>query len=77
MRVTLAGEDTRVLSQNLLCTIIVPKGKDESVQPIVPLGALVTELGCALHWTKTSLKLIHPRHGHLRVQLRNNCPGCC
>ena len=74
VRVTLAGEDTRVLNQNPLGTIIVPKEKDESVQPIVPLGALVTELGCVLHWTKTSLKLVHPRHGHLRVQLRNNCP---
>ena len=74
VKVTLAGEDTKVLNQTALGTIIVPDDKGQGIQPIVPLGALITELGCTLHWTRNYLKLIHPRHGSLRVQLRNNCP---
>ena len=74
VKVTLAGEDTKVLNQTALGTIIVPDDKGQGIQPIVPLGALITELGCTLHWTRNYLKLIHPRHGNLRVQLRNNCP---
>ena len=74
VKVTLAGEDMKVLNQTALGTIIVPDDKGQGIQPIVPLGALITDLGCTLHWTRSSLRLTHPQHGNLRVRLRNNCP---
>ena len=72
--VTLAGDDTRVLSQTPLGTIVVPETSSTLVQPIVPLGALVHDLGCKLWWTKSALKLVHPKHGALKVAIRNKCP---
>ena len=38
------------------------------------VGALVEVLGCTIKWTKTALKIWHPKHGHLKVGLRNRCP---
>ena len=38
------------------------------------MGALVAVLGCTIKWTKTALKIWHPKHGHLKVGLRNRCP---
>ena len=72
--VTLAGDGKQVLAQNPYGTIIIPEAKAEGVQPIVPLGALMTDLGCSLHWTKHSLKLVHPRHGRLKVAMKGRCP---
>ena len=72
--VTLAGEDTKVLNQTLLGTIVVPESTTSVVQPIVLLGALIHDLGCKLSWTKRSLKLVHPIHGALKVAIRNKCP---
>ena len=74
VKVTLAGEDTKILNQTPLGTIVVQKNQGTQIQPIVPLGALMTELGCTLHWTKSALRLHHPRHGRLKVTLKNNCP---
>ena len=74
MVVTLAGDGTKVLSQNQWGTIVIPEQQAEKVQPIVPLGALITELGCTLHWTQKELKLNHPRHGRIKVSLRGRCP---
>ena len=62
--VTLAGE------QSQLGMILVPSPS----QPIVPMGALVEVLGCKIKWTKTAPKIWHPKHGHLKVGLRNRCP---
>ena len=41
---------------------------------MIPEGALVEVLGCTIKWTKTALKIWHPKHGHLKVGLRNRCP---
>ena len=74
MTVSLAGDGKQVLAQNPYGTIIIPEAKAAGVQPIVPLGALMTDLGCSLRWTKHSLKLVHPRHGRLKVALKGRCP---
>ena len=72
--VTLAGDGTAQLAQNQMGTILIPKDKAEGVQPIVPLGALIMDLGCSLSWSKSHLRLVHPRHGQLRVELKGRCP---
>ena len=43
--------------------------------PILPLGALVQELGCDLTWTrKGGLKVVHPQFGVLRTFVKGNHP---
>ena len=76
VRVTLAGEEERILRQNPQGTVLVPSvsGDGESTQPIVPMGALISELGCSLRWKPDGLHLLHPQRGHIRVQVKNNCP---
>ena len=69
--VTLAGDEKATLQQSQLGTILVPSPS----KPIVPMGALVEVLGCTIKWTKTALKIWHPKHGHLKVGLRNRCSG--
>ena len=38
------------------------------------MGALVEVLGCSVKWTPKVLKITHPKHGNLKVSLRNRCP---
>ena len=38
------------------------------------MGALVKVLGCSVKWTLKVLKITHPKHGNLKVSLRNRCP---
>ncbi|CAE7943851.1 GIP [Symbiodinium sp. KB8] len=72
VKVTLAGEDEKILKQNMQGTILIQE--EHQVQPIVPLGALIEELGYSLHWTPTKLKLSHPEKGSVRVRVNNHCP---
>ena len=74
IKVTLAGEDTKELRQNVCGTVLVTQTGDQKVQPIVPMGALVEDLGCSLQWAKGTLKLRHPTKGFIKVYLNNNCP---
>ena len=76
VKVTLAGEEERVLRQNNQGTVLVEEKDPEnsSTQPIVPLGALVQDLGCCLQWKKGNCKLLHPQRGYLKVTVKNNCP---
>eukprot|EP00439_Symbiodinium_sp_Y106_P048300 s3792_g6.t1 len=71
--VTLAGEDVKVLRQNDQGTILV-KEDQGPIQSIVPLGALIQELGYTLHWGPNHLRLTHPVRGPIRVRIHNNCP---
>ena len=71
--VTLAGEGVRVLRQNDQGTILVEKEQGQ-VQPIVPRGALIQDLGYTLHWGPSFLKLTHPTKGPVKVRINNNCP---
>ncbi|CAE7677994.1 GIP, partial [Symbiodinium sp. KB8] len=72
VKVTLAGEDEKILKQNQQGTILVQE--EHQVQPIVPLGALIEDLGYTLHWTPTKLRLTHPEKGSVRVRVNNHCP---
>ena len=73
VKVTLAGEDVRVLKQNPQGTILV-REQGEPVQPIVPLGALIENLGYTLQWGPKHLKLTHPEKGPIKVKVKNHCP---
>ena len=73
VQVTLAGEDVRVLRQNNEGTILVQE-ENGAVQPIVPLGAVITELGYTLHWTPKTLRLTHPDKKQIKVRIKNHCP---
>ena len=68
--VTLAGDEKSTLCQSQLGTILMP----HPTQPLVPMGALVEVLGCSVKWTPRVLKIINPKHGNLKVSLRNRCP---
>ena len=73
VKVTLAGEDTKILRQNLKGTVLV-EDNEGAIQPIVPMGAVVEELGYSLTWKKGSLRLHHPQKGTIRVEVKNRCP---
>ena len=73
VQVTLAGEDVRVLRQNEEGTILVQE-ENVVIQPIVPLGAVIENLGYTLHWTPKSLRLTHPEKKPIKVRIKNHCP---
>ena len=73
VHVTLAGEDVRVLRQNPQGTILVQEDKT-MIQPIVPLGAVIEELGYTLHWSPKVLRLTHPAKKPIKVKIKNHCP---
>ena len=39
--------------------------EDPHESPILPMGQLVTLLGCSVHWTPSKLLVQHPVHGKL------------
>ena len=46
--------------------VMVLDGKDaEYVEPIVPMGMLVTKLCCKLHWNDQGLHVWHPKRGYI------------
>ena len=56
--------------QSQLGTILMP----HPTQPLMPTGALVEVMGCSVKWAPMVLKVTHPKHGNLKVTLRNACP---
>ena len=74
VKVTLAGEDVREMKQNIQGTVLIENDGRQTVQPIVPLGAVIEELDCCLSWQRGSFQLRHPEKGLLKVKLVNNCP---
>ncbi|OLQ04673.1 Copia protein [Symbiodinium microadriaticum] len=73
VKVTLAGEDVKLLMQNDYGTILVQE-EQSAIQPIVPLGAVIQELGYTLNWSPKALKLTHPSKKSIKVKIRNHCP---
>ncbi|OLP97686.1 hypothetical protein AK812_SmicGene19943 [Symbiodinium microadriaticum] len=71
IEVILAGDERRSLRQNAGGTIL---SDAPSAQTILPLGALVRELGCSVKWSRKGLTLRHPAYGVLRTQIRGGCP---
>ena len=78
--VTLAGDSKQEWFRTRGGTLVVPPGgvsEDRSrPQTILPLGALVENLGCSLTWSKRGgLKVRHPALGVLKTGVgRNTCP---
>ena len=77
VRVELAGGQYITLKQNRAGTLLATRDVEGAVNstPILPLGALVQQLGCELSWSrKTGLKVSHPQFGELRTFVRGNHP---
>ena len=47
---------------------------DEGVEPIVPVGRLIKDLGCNLEWEGDHCRLLHPLRGLIDVDLVEGCP---
>lgn len=47
---------------------------DEGVEPIVPVGRLIKDLGCNLEWEGDHCHLLHPLRGLIDVDLVEGCP---
>ena len=71
IEVILAGDGRKSLRQNAGGTLL---SDAPGAQTILPLGALVRELGCSIKWTRKGLTLRHPTYGVLRTQIRGGCP---
>ncbi|CAE7297817.1 unnamed protein product, partial [Symbiodinium sp. KB8] len=69
--VSLATGEERSIPQNSGGTLL---GEDGGDSTILPMGQLVTLLGCRVTWTPSKLVVIHPVYGKLQVRLRGHCP---
>ncbi|OLP75490.1 Copia protein [Symbiodinium microadriaticum] len=75
VQVQLANGQQITLAQNEAGTLLARKSaKVDDTTPIVPLGALVGDLGCELRWNRRGLQIDHPRHGALKPRVVGNCP---
>ena len=77
--VSLAGDVRRTWSKTPGGTLVVPEAggpfDEPSPQTLVPLGAVVTRLGCKLTWSRSKgLRLQHPKRGLLPTKVVNGCP---
>ena len=77
VRVNLAGGEVVDLKMNAAGTILVPRNSltsATSTTPIVPLGALVSQLGYTMTWGTTKCKL-EGRNGEvIQLRVREGCP---
>ena len=46
----------------------------ENVEPIVPLGPLISDLGCSMQWTEDHLTIHHRVKGMISTFLSGGCP---
>ena len=71
VEVTLADGNKR----NLMMTregTMVTSSKD--IEPIVPMGILISKLKCEVTWTDNHIVINHPRRGDLEVTCVDGCP---
>ena len=71
VNVTLATGGVEKLKMTKTGTML---SEDQSVEPIIPMGTLIQDLGCSLEWEATQLKVRHPRRGQLPVTCDSGCP---
>ena len=72
VKVQLADGKTVTLRQNTGGTLLA---EDDQGGTILPLGSLVSSLGCELEWSrKRGLQVRHPKHGLLPTKLVGNTP---
>ena len=70
--VTLASGEKTKLKMNGAGTML---SRDPDVEPIVPMGILVDDLGCKVEWGHDGVRVIHPTRGSLPVDARTTgCP---
>ena len=70
--VTLASGEKTKLKMNEAGTML---SRDPDVEPIVPMGILVDDLGCKVEWGHDGVRVIHPTRGSLPVDARTTgCP---
>ncbi|CAE7227139.1 GIP [Symbiodinium sp. CCMP2592] len=78
--VSLAGDVRRTWGKTPGGTLVVPtehpgSTSEASPQTLVPLGAVVSKLGCKLTWSRAKgLRLQHPKRGLLPTKIVNGCP---
>ena len=75
VQVSLAGDQTTVMRLTRAGTLLLPLGRDGLVQPIVPMGAIIEQLGYKLVWSAGSCKLYPPDGKSLRLRVKNRLPG--
>ena len=74
VQVSLAGDTTTTMRLTSSGTLLLPPGRDGLVQPIVPMGAIIEQLGYKLVWSAGSCKLYPPDGKSLRLRVKNGCP---
>ena len=74
VQVSLAGDTTTTMRLTSSNTLLLPPGRDGLVQPIVPMGAIIEQLGYKLVWSAGSCKLYPPDGKSLRLRVKNGCP---
>ena len=77
VRVNLAGGESVGLRMNAAGTILVQPSSlttASSTSPIVPLGALVAQLGYTMVWAKHKCRLQGPNGESINLKVRDGCP---
>ena len=74
VQVALAGDNTTSMRLTASGTLLLPPGRDGLVQPIIPMGAIIEQLGYKLVWSAGSCKLYPPDGRSIRLRVKNGCP---
>ena len=70
VQVSLAGDNTTCMRLTQSGTLLLPPlERAGSVQPIVPMGAVIEQLGYSLVWSAGSCKLYPPNGKPLRLRV--------
>ena len=49
--------------------------KESKIEPIIPMGILMIQMGCKMKWEHNKMTLEHPSRGRLEVDtLTSGCP---
>ena len=75
VQVSLAGDNSTLMRLTQSGTLLLPPlERAGSVQPVVPMGAVIEQLGYSLVWSAGSCKLYPPHGKPLRLRVKNGCP---
>ena len=71
VKITLAGGQGTKMKMSPGGVLVSP---DPKTEPILPLGTLVSELGCRIQWTGECITIHHPSRGQIPARLQGGCP---
>ena len=74
VQVALAGDNTTSMRLTSSGTLLLPPGRDGLCQPIIPMGAIIEQLGYMLVWSAGICELYPPGGSPLRLEVENGCP---